>query len=220
MSLDERATIVAAKKGVAPKTIALEADSITVGRDPQCDLVLEDKDRYVSRLHCTIDRVSGAWWLHDNDSKAGAAVNGNPVDKRVKLSDGDVIQIVDWELRFHDPHATRMRPGKVRSREMPRRLEYRADSMRLSVDGSEVQEQLSPQEHRLLRRLFEKVGVVCTKRELRDLLWESGIADDSALAGLVRRLRQKIEPDPSHPVFLVTVPGFGYRLDDSPPQAL
>jgi hypothetical protein len=43
-----------------------------------------------------------------------------------------------------------------------------------------------------------------------DRVYSRGVRDDS-LAQLVRRLREKIEPDPAHPRFILTVPGRGYR---------
>jgi DNA-binding winged helix-turn-helix (wHTH) protein len=48
-----------------------------------------------------------------------------------------------------------------------------------------------------------------------DRVFERGVRDDS-LAQLVRRLREKIEPDPSAPRFILTVPGRGYRFSPSP----
>ena len=42
-----------------------------------------------------------------------------------------------------------------------------------------------------------------------DFIFEQGVRDDS-LAQLVRRLRIKIEPDPSQPKYIQTVPGRGY----------
>jgi DNA-binding winged helix-turn-helix (wHTH) protein len=43
-----------------------------------------------------------------------------------------------------------------------------------------------------------------------DRIFERGIRDDS-LAQIIRRLREKIEPDPSSPSHVHTVPGRGYR---------
>jgi DNA-binding response OmpR family regulator len=43
-----------------------------------------------------------------------------------------------------------------------------------------------------------------------DRVFGDGVRDD-ALAQLVRRLREKIEPAPSKPIHLLTVPGRGYR---------
>ena len=58
---------------------------------------------------------------------------------------------------------------------------------------------------------------MCEKDDLiravwpEDALYERGIRDDS-LAQVVRRLREKIEADPSAPQYIQTVPGRGYRF--------
>ncbi len=81
-----------------------------------------------------------------------------------------------------------------------------------SVDDT----QLTAKEHLLLEYFCLHPGEVCEKDELiravwpEDKIYERGIRDDS-LAQLVRRLREKIEPDPSQPKFIHTVPGRGYR---------
>jgi DNA-binding winged helix-turn-helix (wHTH) protein len=76
---------------------------------------------------------------------------------------------------------------------------------------------LTAKEHTLLAYLLEHEDEICEKDELiravwpEDKVYEQGIRDDS-LAQLVRRLRTKIEPDPSNPTYLQTAPGRGYRL--------
>jgi hypothetical protein len=77
--------------------------------------------------------------------------------------------------------------------------------------------QLTEKEFLLLEYLEAHPGEVCNKDDLiravwpEDLIYERGIRDDS-LAQLVRRLRVKIEPDPSNPRYIHTVPGRGYRF--------
>jgi len=77
--------------------------------------------------------------------------------------------------------------------------------------------QLTAKEALLLEFLRSHPGAVCTKDDLiravwpEDRIYEQGIRDDS-LAQLARRLRVKIEPDPSVPIFIHTVPGRGYRF--------
>lgn len=74
--------------------------------------------------------------------------------------------------------------------------------------------QLTANEHRLLIYLQAHSGKVCAKDDLIRAVWSEeviieGLRDDS-LAQLVRRLRQKIEADPSKPRFIHTAPGRGY----------
>jgi DNA-binding response OmpR family regulator len=72
---------------------------------------------------------------------------------------------------------------------------------------------LTPTEFRLLEALVRRRGKVATEAELVEEVWGAYRREDT---GLVRRyilmLRKKVEADPSHPVRILTVRGFGYRL--------
>lgn len=76
---------------------------------------------------------------------------------------------------------------------------------------------LTAKEYLLLAYFRQHPAGVCEKDDLiravwpEDKIYENGIRDDS-LAQLVRRLREKIEPDPSTPTHILTVPGRGYRF--------
>ncbi len=76
---------------------------------------------------------------------------------------------------------------------------------------------LTEKEFLLLEYLRAHPDEVCSKDDLiravwpEDQIYERGVRDDS-LAQLVRRLRVKIEPDPSEPRYIQTVPGRGYRF--------
>ena len=76
--------------------------------------------------------------------------------------------------------------------------------------------QLTALEFSLLEYLKKHPGEVCSKDALIEAVWPAevyveGLRDDS-LAQLVRRLRLKIEADPSNPDRILTVPGRGYRF--------
>jgi len=76
---------------------------------------------------------------------------------------------------------------------------------------------LTAKEHALWEYLQAHPSQVCEKDDLiravwpEDRIFERGIRDDS-LAQLVRRLREKIEPDPSNPCHIQTIAGRGYRF--------
>ena len=76
---------------------------------------------------------------------------------------------------------------------------------------------LTLKEHALWEYLQAHPGQVCEKDDLIRAIWpedrifERGVRDDS-LAQLVRRLREKVEPDPSNPRCIQTVAGRGYRF--------
>jgi two-component system, OmpR family, response regulator ResD len=73
---------------------------------------------------------------------------------------------------------------------------------------------LTPREFDLLRFLAEHARTAFSRTELLDELWDFAFdGDPSTVTVHVRRLREKIEADPSRPRHLVTVWGVGYRFD-------
>lgn len=68
-------------------------------------------------------------------------------------------------------------------------------------------------EYRLLCLFLQNAGLTLPRQRIMDVLWDGSgdFVDDNTLSVYIRRLREKIEPDPSHPVWLVTVRGFGYQ---------
>jgi two-component system KDP operon response regulator KdpE len=72
---------------------------------------------------------------------------------------------------------------------------------------------LTPKEYRLLQVLAQHAGNVVTHQHLLKEVWGSiHVQDTHYLRIFVRKLRQKIEPDPNAPRILVTELGVGYRL--------
>jgi two-component system KDP operon response regulator KdpE len=81
----------------------------------------------------------------------------------------------------------------------------------VSLDGSEVQ--LSPKEYRLLQVLAQHAGNVVTHQHLLKEVWGlTHVNDGHYLRILVRKIRSKIERDPTQPRLLTTELGVGYRL--------
>jgi hypothetical protein len=85
------------------------------------------------------------------------------------------------------------------------------------LGGRGGQDELTAKEALLLAYLQAHPGVICDKDDIiravwaEDRIFTQGVRDDS-LAQLVRRLRRKIEADPSRPQHLITVTGRGYRF--------
>jgi two-component system, OmpR family, response regulator ResD len=81
----------------------------------------------------------------------------------------------------------------------------------VSVRGEEVQ--LTLREYDLLLHFMRHPGQVFSRDQLMDAVWEySFYSDTSTVTVHVRRLRAKIEEDPSNPRWLQTVWGVGYRF--------
>jgi two-component system response regulator RegX3 len=81
----------------------------------------------------------------------------------------------------------------------------------VSVNGEEVK--LPLKEFELLELLLRNAGRVLTRSQLIDRVWGSNyVGDTKTLDVHVKRVRSKIEPDPSNPRYLVTVRGLGYKF--------
>jgi two-component system, OmpR family, KDP operon response regulator KdpE len=80
---------------------------------------------------------------------------------------------------------------------------------------------LSPKEFDILRLLSTHAGKVLTHRFMLQQVWGTANAEDvQYLRAFIRLLRQKIEPQPDRPIYVVTETGVGYRLKmlDEVPQ--
>ncbi|MHB1555400.1 MAG: response regulator [Acidimicrobiales bacterium] len=88
------------------------------------------------------------------------------------------------------------------------------DAARREVTVGSHRVELSRKEFDLLALLMAHPGQVVTRdRCMHRLWWDQDLADTRTLDTHVKRLRQKIEPDPAQPRHLVTVRGVGFRLE-------
>jgi DNA-binding response OmpR family regulator len=73
---------------------------------------------------------------------------------------------------------------------------------------------VTPTEFRLLVYLSRNAGHALTRDQILEAVWGHGaeLEDERTVNVHVRRLREKIEPDPSQPELILTVPGIGYRF--------
>lgn len=107
------------------------------------------------------------------------------------------------------------RSGRPQERE---RKELRSDGLFIDLlAGRAYMEdrmlELTAAEYRLLCLLVENEGRVLTRTQILDALWDGNgsFVDDNTLSVYVRRLREKLEEDPSAPAHLLTVRGRGYE---------
>ena len=144
--------------------------------------------------------------------------------------DGEVDKVVGLELGADDyvtkPYSSRELIARIRA-VMRRNAEadelipdtvsagpVRMDVERhvVSVDGEEITMPLK--EFDLLEMLLRNAGRVMTRGQLIDRVWGPGyVGDTKTLDVHIKRLRSKIEPDPSSPRYLMTVRGLGYKFE-------
>ena len=76
---------------------------------------------------------------------------------------------------------------------------------------------LTSVEYRLLCLLIRNADRIVTREVILSELWDEAgnFVDNNTLSVYVRRLREKVEADPSHPQHLITVRGFGYQWKEA-----
>lgn len=74
---------------------------------------------------------------------------------------------------------------------------------------------LSALEYRILLMFINNRGVVLTRNQLLDSIWDIAgeFVNDNTLTVYIKRLREKIEDDPADPKIILTVRGIGYKVD-------
>jgi pSer/pThr/pTyr-binding forkhead associated (FHA) protein len=86
---------------------------VTLGRAGSCDISLAG-DALISRLHATMERVGGQWTITDDGLSAnGTLVNGRRIAHRVRLRNGDRIQLGMTTLTLCAPPPTEMQQTLV-----------------------------------------------------------------------------------------------------------
>jgi two-component system KDP operon response regulator KdpE len=138
-----------------------------------------------------------------------AALDGGADDYVTKpFSAGELLARVRASLRRN-----------VRSAEAAESIEIGAvtlDLARREATGPGGPIHFTPLEYRVLACLARDRGRVVTQDQLMREVWgPDRVADTRGLRAYVKMLRQKLEPDPARPRYLLTEPGVGYRLQAS-----
>lgn len=147
-----------------------------------------------------------------------------------KSQEGDVIN--GFEIGADDYVIKPFRPGefiaRIRAilsrlerqrRKTGRRLSF--DKLVLDLDSRRVvargkSMEVTPLEFQLLQYLMQNIGVVISKEDLLQNVWgyTETAGDMNLIEAAIRRLRRKLEMDPSEPEYIHTVWGAGYRFGE------
>ena len=148
----------------------------------------------------------------------------------VTARDSEIDKVVGLELGADDyvtkPYSTRELLARIRA-VLRRRIEVEdfdeavleGGRVRMDVDRHTVEVDGDPvpmplKEFELLELLMRNPGRVLTRGQLIDRVWGSDyFGDTKTLDVHIKRIRSKIEQQPSEPVQLVTVRGLGYRFE-------
>ena len=96
------------KGGPRPRRIKLDGSTVSIGR--LADNVVAEDESSLSRKHCVIEFVEGAWQVRDLQSRNGTRVNGSKISKK-RLAHLDVIRIGKLEIHFVSPEEAVLNAG-------------------------------------------------------------------------------------------------------------
>lgn len=121
----------------------------------------------------------------------------------------ELLARVRAALRRAAPHAE---PPIAPFRAAGLELDFAARRVRL--DGQDVR--LTAREYELLAHLARNAGRVLTHRQILEAVWGPEYGDEAEYVwAYVKRVRRKIGEDPSHPRYILTEPGVGYRMREA-----
>jgi pSer/pThr/pTyr-binding forkhead associated (FHA) protein len=177
--------------------------TILIGRHAACDLVVDEAQ--VSRRHCQVSWDGVYCTLEDLGSTNGTFVNGQPLTAAYVLRPGDKVQVASVVFQFIDPQATLV------GHKWPK-LKIERATRRVTVNGDPIA--LSAKEYTLLLYLDDHADRICSREEITTAVWPEykGSVFDYQVESLIKRLRQKLEPDAEESHLVVTIRGRGYRL--------
>lgn len=180
---------------------------LVLGRAVESDLVLTNPG--VSRRHALLIWDGERFQVEDLGSKNGTWVNGVPISTGTPISDGDELELADCRLQLQ------MSPPTVTVGLPPRTAGLSVDLSTHEVRVRSEPVKLTPKEYLLLALLYRRAGAVVTRDEISRQVWPElgGAVAEENIEQLVARLRRKIEEQPGNPRYVLTVRGFGYRLD-------
>jgi len=198
--------------------IPIDGSLVTAGNSDAVDIKLEN--RFISRRHFQVRFESDVFYISDLGSTNGTYLNGrklNPNEEQI-LRDGDVVGLgVDEVLLVFSGPA-----GTVRIDTAVIARANRGNDGDLVVDSSSRDvwvrgEKLPPlprKEFDIIECLFQNRGQAVSRDEIAAAGWPERPDDvpNSDIDQYIRRLRRKIEENPSKPTIILTRVGYGYTI--------
>ena len=194
--------------------ILLEKTPHVLGKLPHADTGFESV--YVSKCHAEVLEEGGRYKVRDLGSKNGTSVNGKKVvEQSQTLHQGDSIELAKGQviLRFNTSRGTlTLGLGTIPTK---KGIVVDDKARKVYVDEQLVSPPLSRKEFDVLNLLYSRKGEACSKDEIATAGWperEGGVRDEE-IQQFIRRVRLRVELSPSSPQYIVTIAGYGYRLD-------
>jgi pSer/pThr/pTyr-binding forkhead associated (FHA) protein len=207
----------------------LTGASMIVGRrsaqqQPDIDLV----DEVVSRRHLEIVQKDEKFMVRDLNSTNGTMLDDDRIlpDRLYELKhnckiglgvDGDTSHII---LVFKETESTNIitqKSAAALAREKPAVIEWlKVDERKKDVWVDGKQKRLSKKEYGLIVFLYNNAGRICSRDEIIEAVWpeskDPSAISDATIDQLIHRLREKVEPEPTRPVRIISKKAFGYMM--------
>jgi DNA-binding winged helix-turn-helix (wHTH) protein len=187
---------------------------LVIGRGEDCDIVIAD--RQVSRFHLKlIPHFDKTIEIKDLGSKNGSFLNGKQIKESAYVKDGDQIKIALVQNFIFVSSDSTVPLGNAKKASGRLLIDSRA--RRVWVLEREIIPALSVQQFHLLQCLYEQAGEVVSREKIVQAVWglkEGEGVTEQALDALVRRLRERLSEFDKKQNYLVTVRGFGIRLNN------
>ena len=190
------------------------------GKSPTVDVNVDSP--YISRRHFQIRCQDDVFFITDLDSTNGTFLNGERLTSQQerRLRDQDLIGMAGDQVlfRFLDPVKTITIDSSSLIPAAPRantELVVDSGSRDVTVRGEKLTPPLSKKEFDVLELLYLGRGNAVSRDEIAKAGWpERSEADvtPEEIDQYIRRLRRRIEEDPSQPKLIVTLRGHGYRI--------
>ena len=190
------------------------------GKSPTVDVNVDSP--FISRRHFQIRCQDDVFFITDLDSTNGTFLNGERLTSQQerRLRDRDLIGMAGDQVvfRFLDPVKTMTIDSSSLIPAAPRantELVVDSGSRDVTVRGEKLAPPLSKKEFDVLELLYLGRGNAVSRDEIAKAGWpERSEADvtPEEIDQYIRRLRRRIEEDPSQPKLIVTLRGHGYRI--------
>jgi hypothetical protein len=194
-----------------------QSATITAGRDPECDLVIESQS--VTRLHAEFIFSGQELLVVDRESTNGTFVSGNriPVGEQVSLKIGDRIRIgpaevIVWDDKELSDEIKQYLPESEQAIPPAATIVISLADGLVLADGKVPVARLSASEADVVETMHNKGGNTTATSEIAEIVYGTDKISRMIVASFIDGLRAKIESSPSTPRFLTSVPGKGYRL--------
>lgn len=181
-----------------------------------------EKDFDVILLDCNLPDGNGFDFCKEvKKSKETPVIMLTARDTEIDELKGFEMGAVDYVSKPFSIAVLRMRvKNAIHKKEEPHILN--SNGIRIDVEKRKAykngeQIDLTPIEWQLLYYFVRNVGKVLLKKEIIHFIWDynGNFVDENTLSVNIRRIRLKVEDDPSNPQFIKAVRGFGYRWCES-----